>query len=146
MYRNIQYRQRHKWKEEPAFTLEEFRSWILNQPNYTDLYEDWVFSDFQKDLAPSVNRKIDTVGYILSNMEILTWRENWELGNEAVIAGTARTSNHRRVQNVDTGEIFISTAAAAKSVGRNQATLRMEIDTDIRCGGYLWTYNIEEID
>lgn len=60
----------------PNYTFEEFRSWILVQPNFKSLYKAWVNSKFDKYLKPSVDRIKEWETYTLDNIQIITWAEN----------------------------------------------------------------------
>lgn len=60
----------------PNYSFEEFRSWILTQPNFKSLYKAWVNSKFDKYLKPSVDRIKEWETYTLDNIQIITWAEN----------------------------------------------------------------------
>lgn len=60
----------------PNYSFEEFRSWILAQPNFKSLYKAWVNSKFDKYLKPSVDRIKEWETYTLDNIQVITWAEN----------------------------------------------------------------------
>lgn len=71
----------------PNYTLSQLRSWILLQDLFHKLYENWVKSDYKKDLVPSVDRKKDNLPYTLDNIQLMTWEENNEKGHEDIRSG-----------------------------------------------------------
>ena len=54
-------------------------------------------------------------------------------------ANSNRAKSYRRVQNIDTGEIFESVAKAKQSLGKN-VNIISAIKLGTRCGGYYWKY------
>lgn len=66
----------------PNYSFEEFRSWILAQPNFKSLYKAWVNSKFDKYLKPSVDRIKEWETYTLDNIQVITWAENKAKGEQ----------------------------------------------------------------
>lgn len=65
----------------PTYTLIELQNWIKEQPNYDLLMNNWIESGYLKELVPSVDRLIDSEGYSLTNIQLVTWSENNKRGN-----------------------------------------------------------------
>ncbi len=63
-----------------AYTKQEFDQWLFSQPKYSVLHTAWVASDYNRWLAPSVDRIDCTKGYTLNNIELMTWQENSDKG------------------------------------------------------------------
>lgn len=61
----------------PSYQKHELIKWCLNQQKFHDLYDDWVNSNYEKDLTPSIDRLDDYKGYSLANVQLSTWRENY---------------------------------------------------------------------
>jgi len=57
-------------------TKDEFYKWSLGDVNFIALFREWVDSDYQLKLTPSVDRVVSSEGYILSNVEWVTFSEN----------------------------------------------------------------------
>ena len=80
----------------PTYSLQEFESWMVSQPNFNSMYSAWGDSGYPKDLAPSADRLDPNTPYSLSNLELITWQENRSRGanskknNELLV-------NHRAV-------------------------------------------------
>jgi len=60
----------------PDYTLVEFRSWLLSQPNFTELHTNWKQSGYDMELAPSCNRLNNSIHYTMSNIELITKHQN----------------------------------------------------------------------
>lgn len=66
----------------PTYSLKELRDWLYSQEEFHVLFDNWKRLDFQSDYAPSVDRKDDYIGYTLSNIQLMTWKENNQKGYE----------------------------------------------------------------
>jgi len=60
----------------PEYSLEDFRKWCMGNEKFMHLYNNWVKSDFDKNLAPSIDRLDDYKTYSFDNVQVLTWSEN----------------------------------------------------------------------
>ena len=63
----------------PAYTLGEFREWLLDN-SFSILYDKFIESNYDTWLIPSVDRINDDLPYTFDNIQLITWRENWEKG------------------------------------------------------------------
>ena len=60
----------------PSYTVEELRDWILSQENFEELYQNWIDSDYNRWMKPSIDRKEDDKPYTISNIQLMIWQEN----------------------------------------------------------------------
>ena len=60
----------------PHYTKEQLSEWLHNQPEFTELYDNWVNSGYLKHLKPSIDRLDDYKPYTISNIRLVTWGEN----------------------------------------------------------------------
>lgn len=60
----------------PKYTKEEFKKWLLENSTFICLYQEWVNSNYQKELKPSIDRLNDYKTYSFDNIQIITWKEN----------------------------------------------------------------------
>lgn len=101
----------------PNYTIEELQQWCLAQPQYHKLHEDWVNSGFQRNMAPSIDRKDDYKGYTLDNIQLMTAKENLD----KAFTDCASGKNTKRSLGVDqftlTGE-FIKRFPSMNLAGR----------------------------
>lgn len=69
-------RSKKRGHQPPAYTKEELTAWLLDQPNWIQLCSDWKKSNFESDLAPSIDRLDNSKGYSFDNIQLITWKEN----------------------------------------------------------------------
>lgn len=55
---------------------ESFYEWSLNNNDFNKLFNDWVESDYDLKLSPSIDRKDHLIGYTLSNIRWVTFSFN----------------------------------------------------------------------
>ena len=61
---------------EPTYSFEELCEWAMSKPKFHILYDNWKRLDFQTNYRPSFDRKDDSIGYTMSNIQLMTWGEN----------------------------------------------------------------------
>jgi hypothetical protein len=76
IYKDQYKRSKRKWDSSPTYTREEFIEYWINNPLYVELYTNWVNSDYDKLLAPSIDRLDNSLGYSFENTQLVTWKEN----------------------------------------------------------------------
>lgn len=67
---------RGNWKGKSILPRDVFVTWAKNNPDFMALYKRYVMNDFDRRLAPSINRINSNRGYTLDNMEWLTNSQN----------------------------------------------------------------------
>lgn len=60
----------------PSYTRDELEVWLLNQPNFSSLYNIWKDSGYLTDLKPSCDRKDDYKPYTFDNLQLTTVSKN----------------------------------------------------------------------
>ena len=128
----------------PSYTKKEFINWMFSQSNFEKLYNDWVKSDYAKDLAPSVDRLDDYKPYSLDNIQLMTWKENREKAYEDQRRGI-NNKNAKTVHQYDINNNFIksyvSVAIVAKENRVQQPCIsRCCLNKQKTSGGYKWKY------
>ena len=68
---------RKRGHDKPKYNLKQLKKWIFNQENFDKLYNDWVASNYNKELTPSCDRLDNYKGYSLYNIRLVTWRDNY---------------------------------------------------------------------
>ena len=66
-------RRRHHF---PLYSFETLCKWFVLQPNWEDLWLKYQASNYDRNLAPSVDRLNDNKGYSLDNIQLITAYEN----------------------------------------------------------------------
>lgn len=76
----VQKQKFHLYKGLAVLPREIFYKWSLSHPIFQNLFGEWVKSDYQRKLCPTVDRIDPSGGYILENMEWVTHSENSRRG------------------------------------------------------------------
>ena len=87
LYRNmksrvtgVQHLKHHLYKEKELFDKDAFYLWAQEQPKFHELFDAYVESEYQRKLAPSVDRVDSSKGYSFDNVEWVTMQENSRRG------------------------------------------------------------------
>jgi len=122
----------------PRYTKDELHDWLYSQSHFHELYDTWVRSRYAKALVPSVDRINDSVSYIFSNIQLMTWENNnikGYMGNRKQVAKYTPcgvllryyTSIKEAARVTDTDRIGIANCCSGY---RNQKL----------AGGFMWKY------
>ena len=82
MFNNQIEHSRYRGHPRPAYTYEEFKSWVMAQPHYKELYDNYKDSGYDKNLVPSVDRLDPNKPYSFDNIELVTFKENMKRNGE----------------------------------------------------------------
>ena len=77
----IQKKKRHLYLGLKLLDRQIFYEWAKDNKNFWLLYNQWIKSNYERRLCPTVNRIDSKKGYLLTNMEWLTHSENSRLGS-----------------------------------------------------------------
>lgn len=117
----------------PEYSKEELTNWITSQPNFLNLYEQWVASGFKREMVPSVDRLKDELPYTLSNIRLTYWKEN----KLKYINGTLRAGNHPNKVSINQYSLkgkfianFDSITEASKKTGILTSSIGMVCSKD----------------
>jgi len=109
----------------PAYTRAELREWVFGNPSFKVLFDNWVGSGYDKWKKPSCDRIDDYKPYILSNLQLVTWRANWERSHQDRINGVNQKQS-KAIEMIDRETMkvlrtFYSSAQASRELGVVQA-------------------------
>ena len=103
----------------PSYTEKELQVWVLAQPQFKQLYQAWVTGGFVTNNKPSIDRLDDYISYTLTNIQLVTHKDNIDKYYSDRIAGN-NTKTLIAVDQLDLNGNFIqrfhSIAAAAREV------------------------------
>ena len=116
----------------PSYSNVELREWILRQPNFDLLYNDWVKSGYKKELRPSVDRLDDYQGYFFGNIR-LCGKNN---------------KKSRSVYQIDLDGNIVKEFYSAKQAERDGIAGHQNISAAChgrlkKTGGFIWMYKDE---
>ena len=76
----IQWKKEHLYKGKELLSRDEFYDWSIDNPDFNKLFNDWVNSDYDRKLSPSIDRIDVNSGYVIGNIRWITHSENSRLG------------------------------------------------------------------
>ena len=128
----------------PKYTRKELEEWMFSQEEYHKLYNEWVLSEYDRYLIPSIDRINDYKTFSFENIKISTWGQNKKRGckdrregrnnktNKAVVMLTKNNEFIREFHSLHQAEretkIFYQNISAACSGITKTA------------GGYKWDF------
>ena len=110
----------------PDYSKEELETWVFSQPNFDELYQAWVDSDFKTMQKPSCDRLDDYKPYTLDNIRLVTWEINKNRGHTDTKNGINNKRAKPVLQLTREGIVFAeyhSARHAARITGINQGHL-----------------------
>ena len=134
--------------QSPAYSHKELSSWMLAQPRFHTLYDEWVNSSYKKELKPSVDRIVNSEHYCLGNIQLMTWAENKKKGHEDSKTHQLSTGEPKLVvaKLSLAGEIldtYISIRDAARANGMHASVVHDVCRNRAHhktAGGFKWAY------
>lgn len=136
--------------EKPDYSREWLYDFVLNHPEFDRLYTAWVESDYDKMMAPSVDRIDDRVGYTKNNIRLVTFRENLEhcwvasrskdLDNPGWENGLM--GSHRAVRQYDLDGRFIREYISIQEACRETGSSDSKVSAV--CKGKRMTHNLSQ--
>ena len=131
----------------PEYTQKELMNWILNHENFNNLYTNWVNSNYSRDLSVSIDRLDDSIGYSFSNIQLITFKENYLKAHQGfrdktLFNPTLLNGGHLNVYQYNKDGTFksefISLSEAARSIGVRHQLISRAIKQYSYAYGYFW--------
>lgn len=138
----------------PNYTLEDLSLWVQSQPNFQQLWNAFVASNYSKELIPSVDRLDDTLPYTFNNIQLTTWQVNRNNGAIAKSQGIGVDLRAVVAYNIDGTlyKTFISIMEAVRHIdGRMWGVASVANGTPVKDGkgklyqpktykGFIWKW------
>lgn len=127
----------------PEYTRNELKEWIYSQPNFNKLYNDWVKSNYDIKLKPSIDRIDSLKHYYFDNIQLVTWNINHINSNNEKM--TISNRNIRPVLKIDNNIIteYISISDAARKNNLHHSNIyNVCIGKYKHSGGFKWKFKI----
>ena len=128
----------------PNYTKGDLIRWIEHQPSFPLLYYNWVASNYDTKLKPSIDRIKDELPYTLGNIQLVTWIENREKQCINMINGVDNRQSKKVIQlDLEGNPIkeHHSLASAERATGVVRSSIRRVIKGERNhAGGFLWKY------
>jgi hypothetical protein len=128
----------------PTYTNLELREWAFKQEIFHKLYDEWVKSNYDKNLSVSFDRKDDYKSYSFDNLQIMTWKDNNLKSHEDRKSGRNRKMlTSIKGININTNETleFYSIREASRQTNIPHSNIINCCKGKINhAGGYKWNY------
>jgi hypothetical protein len=129
---------------EITYTRHEFIDWCMSQKKFHVLYDNWKRLDYQKNYRPSGDRKDDYLGYTLSNLQLVTWKENNSNGHKDRKHGMNNKVS-KAVLQYELDGTFVKEYHSGREAARNNKASSAGISQCCKgitkkSGGYIWKY------
>ncbi len=135
---------KHRKHNPPAYSKDDLFAWFDKQESFSMLYTQWVKSDYEKMLRPSVDRIDDSIGYTLENIQLMSWDANAKKAHAGMLDGHLHCNHKQVAQYTKSGKflkVFPSTASASREVGKVKQTIHAACRADGRTSaGFQWRY------
>lgn len=145
VYSNMKQSSKRREHTIPTFTKIQLKEWFFSQKNFKELWNNWICSGFDRMLAPSADRVNNSIGYLFTNLELKTWKENMnkDIKYNSYTAGMKTSKKVLRFckQGIMLDE-FESLREASRSTGIDRRNITVAIKGKRRktAGGYIWEY------
>jgi len=144
-------RQRSKRREHPypSYSKVELREWMEEQLRYPELMKNWIDSDFETDLKPSVDRLRFDEPYTMENIQLGTWKENRDNHYDDQRSGVDNRQSRGVSQYKDGVKIFNFPSAriAERETGARCAHIGACCRGDRKsAGGFQWKFEDKFIE
>lgn len=144
LYNHQRKSSRKRGYEMPTYTRQELKDWLLGQKLFHELFQRWESSNFDVWLKPSVDRIDDYKSYSFDNVQLMTWRENFDKYQHDRKNGTNTKGSKAVAQHTREGK-FLGEYRSSYEAQRQTKTNRGNITTCCRggrktAGDFVWKY------
>jgi len=148
IYSNQKNSSKNRNHKPPAYSKEELKNWLLIQPNFNKLYNNWVKSGYKKYLTPSCDRKDDKLSYCFDNIRLVVWQENQDKSAYDRKNGID-TRQLKPVLKYDLNEVFLKEYFSISQAGReNKINISHIVEVckgkARTAGKFIWKYKNEK--
>ena len=137
---------KHRNHTQPTYSKDELYEWLMNNPLFHTLYQEWVDSGYNRNNKPSVDRINDFESYTLENIRLCRFEDNYKKAYLDRINGTSTSGLVCKavIQLSMKGE-YIREYHSITEVQRqlnlpHQNIVKVCQGKRKSCGGYKWVY------
>lgn len=133
---------------EIPYTSQELYEFAIGLDNFDQLYNNWVMSGYDSEIAPSFDRINDYKGYSFENIKLVRWHENRSRAHSDAIMGINRKACRAVFQCDLDGNIineFFSLHEAERVTGISIGHICNVCKGDRNhAGGFIWKYKYDK--
>lgn len=138
LYSKMKERAKNKEIEMPDFDLKTFHEMFLEDKKFLRLFNEWEKSNYAKAKKPSIDRINNKIGYIKSNIHIVSWSEN---RFKQSMERRSRKGKVVQILNNKIVKVWNSQREIWKNLNLQQSMLSMALNGKYETAyGYKWIY------
>ena len=135
---------KQKKRKKVDYSLKELHDAFLNDKRFNRLFNEWVKSNYNKDLKPTIDRINCKRGYYFGNIQCLTWAENRY--KQRMETNIFRAKKIISIKDGVVVGVFKSVSDAVRETKIMQGNISSCLTGKRKsCGGYVWRYYNNEI-
>ena len=127
----------------PSYSYDELADW-LEGTEFDSLFTKWEDSEYNKLLAPSIDRLDDYKPYSLDNIRVVTWQENKAKWHRDAYNGVNNKQNMsvlKYTKDMALLEEYYSISSASRDTGTCKGDISKVCNGKLKsAGGYIWKY------
>lgn len=144
LYSKMKERAKNKNIDMPDFSLQEFHNMFLEDKIYLRLFREWVKSKYKKEYKPSVDRINNKIGYLKTNIHIISWSDN---RFKQTMERRSRKGKVAQIKDKKIIKIWTSQREASLKLNLNQSMLSGALTGKYKTAyGFEWKYIYENSD
>lgn len=128
-----------------TYSKQELYNWLVSNPKFHILFDNWVKSGYKKEFAPSCDRKSSLKPYSFDNLQLGTFAQNLKNENLEMMQGIIGRAIPVIGIFRKTGRTvsFISASDAQRKIGVHKNDISQCCREERKsAGGYIWRYVI----
>jgi len=131
-----------RWHGDLPYTKAELSEWMYSN-GFKALFDEWLSSEYSKNLKPSVDRIDDLTGYMFENIRLCTWLDNKKHQYDDIKNGVGTGGLRcKRLYKFDCNKSliceYVSYSSAMREIGYS---IEYQIKKEVKCrGGFYWSY------
>lgn len=151
MYRGQCSTSKRRGHDKPSYSFDELKSFLLNSDTFNKLYTNWITSNYNKWVKPSLDRLDDNKGYSFNNIQLMTWKENFDKASKCTSEGKFKHGGggKKQVSMFSKDGVLLKTFESAVEANRvtkvNIGNLNRCCNNHIKyAGGFIWKFSNEK--
>ena len=144
IYRQQVHSSKIRGHQPPTYTIDEIVNKYINNKKYIKLHKAWVASNYDRWLAPSLDRINNDLGYSFDNIELMTWEQNHANGDRdqklgKLVCGNTHVGVSQYTKEGVFIQSFISQHEASRATGVSNKRISDCLNGRLKStGGFLW--------
>jgi hypothetical protein len=128
----------------PVYTKKELIEYALTKTAFISMFNDWVNSNYTKDVSPSFDRLKDQLPYSFDNLRLVCWKDNSEKAYLDRVSCRTITKQNKKIGKYSLDGVLLDTYDSIAKAARDNNVIRTNLNNAVKNNlprfGYLWKY------